>query len=330
MLSKCVQCGFYVRQNDEFCPNCGGFEPTKNYDLKPQKYIRLLSLLRSMDFRVVFSVFVAFCVLMILSDFSFFSVFYFQWYIYFFALILGALTSFSLSFWLKKFLIVENISREKTTKCLSTQEKIVLKRIKTLEQRANQIENILQRIGESSKKTLSDVRTKLISANEIVVSQLSRYELQNYKIKLVRLQNNMSPYFLYLHRLDEFRIEEGILTGEQTIREVGKIRESISDSFPKKVEIERADFLKNLDETSQSCEKLWEALLSKQALFALKDVQPTNEIGTILHAEELAHATETFNLQAKLTDFSESFDELEDEYKRLTADDEITQKFLTE
>jgi hypothetical protein len=62
----------------------------------------------------------------------------------------------------------------------------------------------------------------------------------------------------------------------------------------------------------------------------LKDVQPTNEIGQILHAEELGHATETFNLQAKLTDFSESFDELEAEYKRLTADDEITQKFLTE
>jgi hypothetical protein len=289
-----------------------------------------LRLLGSSDFKIVFSVFTAFCVLMILSDFSFFSIFYFQYYIYFIALALGVFTSFSLSFWLNKLLIVENVLRKKTTKCLNTQENIVFKRIKDLEQRASQIDLITERIGENSKQNLADIRKKLLSASELIGSQFARYELQKYKIKLVRLQNKMSPYFSYLHDLDEFRTEEGILTGEQTIREVGKLRESLSNNFPRKVEAERFEFLKNLDETSQSCEKLWEALLSKQALFALKDVHPTNEIGQILHAEELAHATETFNLQAKLTDFSESFDELEAEYKRLTADDEITQNFLTE
>jgi hypothetical protein len=213
---------------------------------------------------------------------------------------------------------------------LKHKEITIEKRLEEFVNRKNKISSVLYQIGGEPSENLKAVRETLLSAQKILEIQSARYNLKKEKIKLVRLQNKVSPYLLYLESLDETNTNKGIFVSDNTIRELDELCESLTDNLPQKVEAERADFLKNLDETSQSCEKLWEALLSKQALFALKDVQPINELGSILHAEELAHATETFNLQAKLTDFSESFDELEAEYKRLTADDEITQNFLTE
>ncbi len=317
MLSKCVQCGFYVRQNDEFCPNCGLVsvldDPT--FWEKNESTFLFIGLLT-----IVISVF--------------FSLVNQHWRDDIIAIIV---ISFFLSVFITLFFNVDYKSKKESEnedrffrRSLNHKEITIEKRIEELISRKNKISSVLYQIGSEPSENLQPVQRKLNSAKEILETQSARYKLQKEKINLVRLQNRVSPYLLYLDSLDELQTEEGIFISDNILREVDELHESLSDSFPKKVEIERADFLKNLDETSQSCEKLWEALLSKQALFALKDVQPTNEIGTILHAEELAHATETFNLQAKLTDFSESFDELEDEYKRLTADDEITQKFLTE
>jgi hypothetical protein len=320
MLSKCVQCGFYVRQNDEFCPNCG----VENRIEKTEENANQRNIPRQFSLVIILTFILGLILLGMSPNIGF--------ELIPLSFLFGIPSGILFNKFIQRQELKEKLqlNKRKRVSNLIEKDKIISERIEELSQRIRQIELVLSRIGESSKKHLADVRTKLLSAREIINSQFGRYKLQKYKIKLVRLQNNVSPYLSYLQSLDEFRIEEGVITSEQTIREVGKLRESISNDFPSKVEAERADFLKNLNETSQSCEKLWEALLSKQALFALKDVQPTNEIGQILHAEELAHATETFNLQAKLTDFSESFDELEAEYKRLTADDEITQKFLTE
>lgn len=317
MLSKCVQCGFYVRQNDEFCPNCG-----------------LLSVLDDLTFWEKNEVTFLFTGLSTILISVILSLVNQHWRDHIIAIVV---ISFVVSVFIG--LLYSSDKRDKKDsenedrffrRSLNHKEITIEKRIEELINRKNKISSVLYQIGSEPSENLQPVQRKLNSAKEILETQSARYKLQKEKINLVRLQNRVSPYLLYLDSLDELQTEEGIFISDNTLREVDELHESLSDSFPKKVEIERADFLKNLDETLESCEKLWEALLSKQALFALKDVQPTNEISTILHAEELAHATETFNLQAKLTDFSESFDELEDEYKRLTADDEITQKFLTE
>jgi hypothetical protein len=317
MLSKCVQCDFYVGKIDEFCPNCGHAISFENPTLwKENEAAFLLIGLSTILISIILS---------LVNK---------HWQDDIIAIIV---TSFIVSVaisWLynsdrkskQNFQITERSYR----RSLNHKEVTIEKRIEELINRKNKISSVLYQIGNEPSENLQPVQHKLNSAKEILETQSARYKLQKEKINLVRLQNRVSPYLLYLHSLDELQTEEGIFISDNTIREVDELHESISDNFPKKVEIERANFLKNLDETSESCEKLWEALLSKQALFALKDVQPINEIGNILHAEELAHASETFNLQTKLTDFSESFDELEAEYKRLTADDEISQKFLTQ
>jgi hypothetical protein len=317
MLSKCVQCSFYIRRNEEFCPNCGSVDSFDDLSLWKKHYFTFLLIGFS---TAILTLVISFTthrlqdeiIPIILLSFGI-SVFF------------GVIYEFN-----REFRKDDENRRRFFNKSLKHKAKTIDKRIEELINRKNKISSVLYQIGTEPSTTLLPVREKLLSAHEILENQSARYSLKQENIKLVRLQNKILPYLLYLDRLDETITKEGIFNSDNTMREIGKLRESLSNNFPRKVEAERVEFLKNLDETSQSCEKLWEALLSKQALFALKDVQPTNEIGQILHAEELAHATETFNLQAKLTDFSESFDELEAEYKRLTADDEITQKFLTE
>jgi phosphatidylserine decarboxylase len=317
MLSKCVQCGFYVRQNDEFCPNCGYVNSFDNSPLwKKHKFTLLI---------LIASTILLFVIISLISK---------NWQeeiipVFFISFVISLFVAVMFEFNLESKKDFENSERF-FRRSLKHKARTIDKRIEELINRKNKINSVLYQIGTEPSKNLQPVRGKLLSAQKILETQSARYRLKQEKIKLVRLQNKVLSYLLYLEKLDESITKEGIYNSDNTIREVSKIRESLRDNFPINVESERSDFLKNLDETSQSCEKLWEALLSKQALFALKDVQPTNEIGQILHAEELAHATETFNLQAKLTDFSESFDELEAEYKRLTADDEITQNFLTE
>jgi hypothetical protein len=317
MLSKCVQCSFYVSQNDEFCPNCGLVSVVDDPTFWEKNEVTFLFIGLS---TIVISV-----LLSLVNQ---------HWRDDIIAIIV-------ISFFVSVFigLLYNSDKRDKKEaenearfyrRSLNHKEITIEKRIEELINRKNKISSVLHQIGSEPSENLQPVRDKLLSAQKILETQSARYKLKTEKIKLVRFQNKVSPYLLNLNDLDEAETNEGIFVSDNTIRELDELSETLTDNFPKKVEAERSNFLKNLDETSQSCEKLWEASLSKQALFALKDVQPTNEIGQILHAEELARATETFNLQAKLTDFSESFDELEAEYKRLTADDEITQNFLTE
>lgn len=68
--------------------------------------------------------------------------------------------------------------------------------------------------------------------------------------------------------------------------------------------------------------------MSRQAARALQDIQSIEENLKIPDAKEIVHAAESFNIEVTLTDFSESFAELESEYKRLQAEDEVGQKLL--
>ncbi|HEX8249186.1 MAG TPA: hypothetical protein VF599_13500, partial [Pyrinomonadaceae bacterium] len=132
----------------------------------------------------------------------------------------------------------------------------------------------------------------------------------------------------------EIETENGLAAIEQTEREINHIRQNLTRydaiDFPKRVLPEKENFLAQLAETETSCEKLREVLLSKQALHALQGIQPLEESLNLPNTNDLAHAAESFNIQTTLTDFSESFDQLEREYKRLKAEEEVSRKFSDE
>src|SRR6185369_5831459 len=42
MLTQCIDCGFYVRKNDEFCLNCGFLRPAEKQERERFNYVRAI------------------------------------------------------------------------------------------------------------------------------------------------------------------------------------------------------------------------------------------------------------------------------------------------
>jgi hypothetical protein len=333
MLTKCVNCGFYIRQTDEFCLNCGIKNPNETLKKNKRHKSLLRKIFRSNNFLVFFSLFLTFIFIYILADRTIENFLYLRNYIWFSALIFWLVLFFSLFLILKTFNVNKTVPHViKYKNNLNSKTKIIDKRIAELNSRRHKIDAVLDKFRETDGKNLQEVRQKLLSAREIVMSQFARYELQRKKIELVRLQNGVSPYLFSLHRLNEFETEDGLVTIENAQTEINQIRQNLTNyvaiEFPRKVLPERENFLAQLAETEISCEKLREALLSRQAARALQDISPIEENLKLPSAKEIVHAAESFNIQTTLTDFSESFEELEHEYKRLRAEEETGQKLL--
>lgn len=316
MLTKCVICGFNVRKDDEYCFNCG---------LSLEEYLPV-NQLKLVLISILFALPSSFLIANLLLPNGFNNSK--ELFILIFCI-------FSLLLFILLMIPLKRIfykPRPKRFECLSNKEKIIEKRVSELGKRGENIDTVLSKIKETDSQNLQEVRRKLLAAREIVVSQFARYELQKQKIELVRLQNGVSPYLFGLHRLNEFETENGLVTIENTNREINKIRTNLTRydaiEFPQKTLPEKENFLSQLAETENSCENLREALLSKQATRVLQGISPIQEKLKLPHTNELAHTTETFNLQTTLTDFSESFEVLEREYQRLKTESEVSQKIF--
>ena len=215
---------------------------------------------------------------------------------------------------------------------MKTKEKIIKARVSELTERGQGIDAVLGKIKSTDSRNLQEVRAKLLSAQEIVTSQLARYELQKRKIELVRLQNGISPYVSGFQNLNESETNQGLAKIEDARQEIDKTRWNLTldgeNDLPERVLPEKEQFLAQLEETEESCEKLREALLSLEAARALQNIQPIDENLQLTEAKDVAQATESFNIETTLTDFSESFEALEREYKRLQTENEVEKKLL--
>lgn len=325
MLTNCGNCGFYVRKYDDFCPNCGFSNPASPLYKPSFNYFRFGSLILG-GVILTYPLFVLIITGKTSLTFSFSSLIS--------AIICSSIAS-TLTEIVWEYRIKEsNYESRKNGNPdnLINKQQIIESRLSELISRYKQIETVLGRIKSSDGEKLKFVEQKLLSAREIVTSQIARYELQNHKIGLVRLQNSVSPFLFFHNRLTEPETEQGLLTIERAKYEIGKIRQTLTNyvaiEFPAETLDEKSHFLLQLDDTENSCEKLREALLSKQAAHALKGIAPIEESLQLPETKDAVHSAETFNLQTILTDFSESFDELEREYRRVRAESEVSRKLL--
>ena len=335
MLTKCVNCDFNIRKTENFCPNCGLEEPTKEFSELPKYVFPLLKISESNFLRLLFTLIFTFFLLFVIADFDVSGILYLRDYI----LILSVLSGFGFYFFtfslLRKWCVKKlNPKRRKNAENFSSQIKIVKKRISELDNRVTAIDKILDTINRNSSSQLQEVRKRLIPAREIVIGQMARYELQENKINLARLQNSVAPFVFGIHRLNETETENGLTAIENTKNEVEKMRQNLTNDyardFPKAVEFEKESFLKQIEETEISCAKVREAILSRQATRALEGISPIEENLKMPNSKEISRAVETFNIETTLTDFSESFEELEREYKRLKSEDEVSRNLLNE
>lgn len=333
MLTKCVNCEFFVRHDDEFCLNCGIKNPSQKRNEKLKRDSLFYIVLQSDIFKLAFSFALTFIFIYFIADFAVVNFIYLRSYILYAAFIV----------WLVLFLILFLFSRTwnfleeskeiiKNKNNLSSREKTIVRRLSELSSRGEKIDSVLDKIKITDGQNLQEVRRKLLDAREIVISQFARYEIQKRKIELVRLQNGVSPFLFDLQNLNDFETEKGLAVIEEKKFEIEKIRRELTRydaiEFPARALPEKQNFLGQLDETENSCEKLREGLLARAAMRALKGVRPIEENLQMPPARDLAHAAETFNIQTALTDFSESFDELEREYKRLKLENQISEKIL--
>ena len=324
MLSKCENCGFYVRQDDEFCLNCGLRNPgksigTTSFQLKRFIVFDFLATLLFFSFFAIISfprvnLFDAFLLSIVIGSF------------------LAAAGEYTNSYFQYRH---EDFQRAvKNPNSLKTKEKIIKERVSELTERGQEIDTVLGKIKATDSRNLQEVRAKLLSAQEIVMSQLARYEMQKRKIELVRLQNGISPYLSGFQNLNESDTNRSLAKIENTRQEIDKIRWNLTldgeNDLPERVLPEKEQFLAQLEETEESCEKLREAILSLEAARALQNIQPVDENLQLTEAKDIAQATESFNIETTLTDFSESFEELEREYERLQTENEAVGKKLLE
>lgn len=324
MLSECSKCRYHISPHEKRCPNCGRKNPSNTFEKTTLEKWKT-----PLMFGVVFSILFTALSYMVLRE---------NPPVDNFSLVLIFLISFFLATTIIFMLARERFEIEyqqyfdSPLSELDRKEKIIKRRIAELAKRLKHIDVVLDRITQNDTRQLQETRKKLLIAREIVTGQYARYELQAKKIELVRLQNNVLPFLNDLKQLNEFATENGFITIESTKREVEKIRQNLTlfyaIEFPKAVQPEKESFLNQLTETEDSCDKVREALLSKQATRALQGISPIEENLNAPSSKEIAHAAETFNIQTTLTDFSESFEELENEYRRLRAENDVSKHTL--
>lgn len=323
MFSKCIECKFNIRKDDEFCLNCGvQFPFQRNHQFEPNIFNRglLISLI-------------------LLFGFIFFFIFWriqtnhSNWMFIFLStnsLLFGVISGVFFHK-LYNFVIGQTNPRQRKifdSNNLIQKDRVISQRISELNKWKGKLQIVLGKIGDNPSKNLQNIQQTLLSAQQLISNQIQGYKLQKNKIQLVRLQNEVLPYLEMVEVLKDYQIENGVVVTEQTMREVAEIGKDLSKNTSQSLQNEQQQFLEQLQETSESCEKLREILLSKQALRALQGVQPIEDLNLPIQTNEFSHTIETFNIQATLTDFSESFEQLESEYQRLLADNEVSQKLL--
>jgi hypothetical protein len=315
MLLKCFKCDFYVRKTEKVCLNCG----ESNSDINLywwKKYKHIISFFTILAILIVS--FFIFSNLNITKD-------YLAIIALMSALFVAASTVFYTIFKAQKETERENLKQNHT---LFFKETIIAKRQKELFNRKNNLESVLEKIGNNPSKKLQDMQEKLLTAIEIVEKHFSKYQLQKHKIELVRLQNKMSFYLEEISFLDSLQTDKGIVSAENILSKIKLMQENINLNFSNNIKTEKKTFILQLQESAENCEKLREVLLSKQAMRALQGVDPIKDVEMLPNLQIVSHSTETFNIQTNLTDFSEDFERLETEYKRILAESETSQKLL--
>lgn len=326
MLAKCVNCEFYVSANEKFCLNCGLSAPAKELQKNSDEFERNLTITIAFALAIVFS----FVLLFLRSDGKFDNLSELP------VILIGSLLfAFAFAVLISAFVANRLSKREfnnrfaylKVDRTLTGTEDTITMRNYELDKKYRETEGLLKAAKKSGQENAAE---KLRTARELILAQIARYELQSQKIRLIRMQNKLRP-ILYNRNFSKEETVYYAETVDETTSEIEDMRQSLTNDyaieFPETVQPEKHSFLSQLNETQASCEKLRKFLLANQTRYALQEVSPFQE-NLSFPNEEITLTAETFNIQTTLTDFSESFNELETDYKRLEAKEEMRQKLL--
>lgn len=159
MLTKCVNCGFYVSQTDVFCLSCGIKNPNETLKKRKRHKNYHRKMFRSNGFLAIFSLFSTFIFVYILADRSIENFIYLINYILFGALVLWIFLFYALFVFLKTLEYQQNVPHIlKYKNNLNSKTKIIDNRIAELSSRGHRIDAVLDKIKETDGKNLQEVR----------------------------------------------------------------------------------------------------------------------------------------------------------------------------
>lgn len=221
----------------------------------------------------------------------------------------------------------ERFSQKKTGASFKDMEDTIKIRSFELDRKYHETEMLLERAVKNGSEATTE---KLLALRKLILTQISRYELKTKKINLIRLQNNLRPILYY----KDFSVEESNILAanvDDALAEINRIRQELTNDyaieFPDEAQNEKRHFLAQLDETEKTCERLRERVVNSYAANVLQNFHPFEEKQKLLGTREIAQTIDTFNIQASLTNFSDSFDKLEREYEVFNAKRKIELRF---
>lgn len=330
MLNQCIECNFFVSSKEPICPNCGLAKPLQQFFFDETNNRWLRPFLIAIITAPLILLFHFFDRGMALQNF----------WISFVVFSMCIAFASTVSNFFKDSLFAWLLDREKKIRLsgehdyLTAKKRIIENRIDELEQHIGEINSVLEQTDNLQDEQWQSAQEKLLTAREIVTTQLARYFLQSKKIELVRLQNKLTPFLFNTERRSFEQTEKKLQTIKSTTAKIGKIRKELADKSTSDlsscISAERKDFLAELAETEASGQQLEQELIRRQSFNVVANVSLLAEnLEKDLSANNLTRELTAFNIRTKLTDFSTAFDKLEIEYEQLKSKSDISNEFGT-
>ncbi len=342
MIERCQKCNFYFTEDENHCINCGELSNhTRKYkeadDLFPSLFVILggfLFVVPVVSLDLIFNTNLAF------------------------SIVLSLIPSIAVPIFLyKKF--AEKLKKIRPALIIPTTfietEKICKERLNELAERNSRVSSVISSIEKRESSSLLPIREKLLTSKELIQNQRINYIIHLRKIELLRLQNSTVPFSSALIQHSDRELEETLKITDIILKRIKEISFEMENSLfseQSKNQLilnsnrntgetdelklnnssmsKKKEFLSQITETEKSCETLREMIISRQATRALQTISPIEEMNKLQNSERLDREMEILNIHLKLTDFSDSFKELEHEYQRVLAENEVSQKLLEE
>ena len=306
MLIECVNCGFYIGSNENFCPDCGLSAPNAPVKFRSDDFDRPLMLKVAVIIAIVIFIGIAlFRVREGSGDFS--DLYGLVWLI--------LLVSLVLSLFITLFLTYRSVKTERRQRFASTEAATNFRFIQdTILLRNHELKEKLRDFRGSAKRGIrlseNDGESKSPAKKNEFLNLIARYDLLNNKVDFARLQNKLLPIIEHRNALkSEEDFSENL---DEILTEIELINLSLTDDFAAKVsenfQVEKRDFLAQINETEKLCEALLEWLSDAQPLQDNFEMPPLNDLTRQING---------FDVQPTLKNFAESLDESERQFQRL-------------
>lgn len=323
---RCYDCRFWIGKDERYCPNCGLIRPEERQP--PDDYLTSVA-----KYPRNHGCFIATMTLVVLfgTEIILLSVTGARIDGGLLVLLMLVLTptiiigGFKL---LKRLAVTPPAVEQYSSRNLRQSEGTIGQRLKEIKERRERISSVLARAKGGAGEQWEGVRKTLAGALETLDRHRVQYALKQVEVEAVRWQNSLTPLHYGWEALTYESAERRLKALDDASRTGTDLKSRLegerkaAGTLPELEELSR-----RVDETLESCRKMHDGLVARQAVLALKGVSPLGDAASAPPAPVAGRREmEVFNIQTAITDFSSSFTELEAEYARLRAEDEVAEE----